>query len=191
MKIKESDIDNVCNILKKGGLISFATDTVYSIACDAQNETAIDKLYRVKNRDRTKFLGILVASVADVELICAMRDYEKEFLKKFYDKGLTMILPKKKVFPKYIGNSNTIAIRVANTDFSQKLASKFSGFIAMTSLNIGNQKEITTFRDADANFSDKLDIIIDGGTCKFGCPSTIVRFDNEEVDILRQGCFIL
>jgi L-threonylcarbamoyladenylate synthase len=181
------DIHRSIKILQKGGVISFATDTVYALACDAQNFEAIEKIYQIKNRDRSKFLGILVSKTSNVEKICHLSKQEKEFLEKFYDQGLTLILDKKIEFPKYIGDKKSIAIRVANNDFSKRLTKDFDGLIAMTSLNIAGKKEIISFKEAWHSFSDKIDFIVDSEGCKFQQQSTIVRFVDDKIKILRKG----
>jgi L-threonylcarbamoyladenylate synthase len=175
--------------LKQGKIISFATDTVYALACDAYNYEAIERIYQIKNRDRSKFLGVLISDFLALEKICYISNQEKEFLKNFYNQGLTLILDKKLKFPKYIGDEKSIAVRLANTEFSQNLAKNFDGTVAMTSLNIAGEKEITSFAEAWSNFSSKIDLIINDGVCKFQEPSTIIRFIDGKMRVLRQGVF--
>ena len=186
-----SNIDKSIKLLENGKIISFATDTVYALACDAYNCQAIEKIYQIKNRDRSKFLGILATDISTIEKICYLNTQEQQFLKKFYKKGLTLILNKKVKFPKYVGDKETIAIRLANTKFSFDLARKFNGIIAMTSLNIAGNKEIISFNEALQNFSDKIDLIIDDGICKWQKPSTIVKFVKGNIKVLREGCFTI
>jgi len=173
--------------LKQGKLISFATDTVYALACDAHNLEAIERIYQIKSRDRSKFLGVLVSDFLALEKICYISDQEREFLKNFYNQGLTLILDKRLKFPKYVGDEKSIAVRLANTKFSQNLAKNFDGIVAMTSLNIAGEKEITSFTEAWSNFSNKIDLIIDDGVCKFQEPSTIIRFIDGKMKVLRHG----
>jgi len=180
---------NINKHLKAGKLVSFATDTVYALACDANNSEAIEKIYQIKNRDRSKFLGILVSNVDCVEKICYISNREKSFLEENYDKGVTLILKKKIKFLKYIGDRQTISVRVAHNEYLKKLSENFNGLIAMTSLNLAGEKEIFSFQEAKKRFADQVDLIIDGGVCKFKNPSTIVKFIDGEMKILRKGVF--
>lgn len=186
----EREIDKVVEVLKKGGLIIYPTDTVYGIGCDITNSKAMEKVAKIKGVKLEK---------ANFSFICYdlsnLSDYVKQIdtatykiLKKALPGPYTFILPGNNNLPKAFKNKKTVGIRIPNSNIIRELVKKLGNPIVSTSIyDEDDLIEYTT--DPELIFEkweNKVDIVIDGG---FGgnIPSTIIDLSDEEVVIIRKG----
>ena len=164
--INDKIINEIVDVLNSDGLIIFPTDTVYGIACNAFSDKALIKLFNAKKRSFDKPINVLTNSI---------------------DKILTIILNKKKGISNILtANKNTIGVRIPNNEVALKILSNYPYPLAVTSANISGFNVGTKLDDLIDIFKDKVDVIIDGGILK-SIPSTIVRIENNNINILRQG----
>ena len=132
-----AQIDAAIDILKKGGIILYPTDTVWGIGCDATNEAAVEKVFKLKQRADSKSL---ITLVSDVDMVCK---YVKEVpeiaisLIEINDKPMTIIYPEAIGLAKnVVAEDGSVGIRVPMSDFCTKLIGKFRRPIVSTSANI-------------------------------------------------------
>ncbi len=192
--IKESDKDSIkdaITILDSGGVIAFATDTTYGIACDARNDLAVKKLYKLKNRQESKPIAIFVQNLDLAKTIVQFDKKSTAIANNFMPGALTLILNKNNKFSKIsnlLNNSSLdIGIRIPNHQFSLKLLEKFTGILAVTSANISNKMAATNISQVENYFGKSINLMIDGGNCHKKS-STVLKVNiNGEVQILRQG----
>ena len=192
MIINQKDPNSILQavkILNSGGVIAFATDTIYGIACDANNEKAVKKLYKLKKRDEEKAIAVFVKDLDIARKIAIFDDLSLKIANKFLPGALTLILPKKdnnKISNLVNKNNQYIGIRIPNHEFSLKLLEKFSGILAVTSANIADQKPAENILQIQQYFLDDIDLIIDAGVLE-NKSSTIVKVNNDKIQILREG----
>lgn len=192
MKIYNSINDSVLNeikeVLDNDGLIIFPTDTVYGIACNSFSDAAIKKLFLAKNRSFDKPIGVLTNSIEKIYMIAKnINDLERELVDKYFPGNLTIIFDKKdNVSNLLTANKDTIGIRIPDNEVALNILEKYPYPLATTSVNIAGKKEGTEINDFLEEFKDKVDIIIDGGKTN-EIPSTIVRVENNKINILREG----
>jgi len=192
MIINQKDPNSILQavkILNSGGVIAFATDTIYGIACDANNEKAVKKLYKLKKRDEEKAIAVFVKDLDMAKKIAIFDDLSLKIANKFLPGALTLILPKKdnnKISNLVNKNNQYIGIRIPNHEFSLKLLEKFSGILAVTSANIADQKPAENILQIQQYFLDDIDLIIDAGVLE-NKSSTIVKVNNDKIQILREG----
>ena len=134
--------------LQKGGNILYPTDTVWGIGCDATNEKAVTKIFRIKKREESKSLVILVNNIE------MLRQHVGEIPTKLIDilkkatKPTTVIYKSPKGLAKnVIAKDNTVAIRIAQDEFCQKLIKKFGKPLVSTSANISGSRTPSTFKE--------------------------------------------
>ncbi len=198
MILKENDINSVkqsTKILKNGGIIAFATDTVYGLACDALNNEALERLYKLKNRKLSNPIAIFVESLEIAQEFVEFNKKSIEIANNFMPGALTLVLKKREnnfssQISRLLSNDSYIGIRIPNHKFSLELLKSFNGILAVTSANISNQvcaKNVDQIKDY---FKNDLDLIIDGGELN-NKASTVVRIIDDKVEILRHGAINL
>ena len=183
-KLKE-----ISEIIKKGGIVVFPTETVYGIGTNGLNKDAISRLYDVKQRPKTKPISLLVSSIDMVEKVaCDITNMEYKLMEKFFPGPLTIILKKKSIVPDNLtNNTDTVGIRMPDNIIAKKLIEYAKVPIATPSANISGKPSGTNIENIMENFKDKVDYYIDGGQSKLGIGSTIVKVENGYPLILREG----
>ncbi|NWF77042.1 MAG: threonylcarbamoyl-AMP synthase [Chloroflexi bacterium] len=188
MVVLQREIEKGIEILQKGGVIAFPTDTVYGLGADAFNSTAVERIYEIKNRPRHQGLPLLIT---DVEQLTALAKSIPEiawFLaKRFWPGGLTLVLPKTDSLPTYLAPGPTIAVRIPNHPICLALIKGLGKPVTGTSANISGQPPALTAEEVRQQLGRKIDFIINGGKCPGGKESTIVDVTRESPTILRQG----
>lgn len=156
-----SDILKSLEILNNGGTILYPTDTIWGIGCDATNADAIEKVYKIKKREQSKSMIILL----DHEM--KISSYVNEVPEIAYDlielseKPLTLIFSGAKNLPENLTNNDgSIAIRIVKDQFCQKLISRFKKPLVSTSANYSNWPAAATFSNIDINIKDAVDYIV-------------------------------
>jgi L-threonylcarbamoyladenylate synthase len=174
--LTEKQIDIGVRIIKDGGLVAFQTETVYGLAGDASNKSAVQKIFEAKNRPIEKQLVLQFASIKDV---CAhfpndVDEVSLKLLKKFRV-GLTVVLP------------NGTAVRIPANPFAKKFLRACGIPLVVTSANTSAQPSTTTWNAVYDDLNGRIDAIFMSKPSKVGTPSTIVKIENGEIKILRQG----
>jgi L-threonylcarbamoyladenylate synthase len=190
--IKENNIESIKEAifyLENAGIIAFATDTIYGVACDAYNDKAVKKIYNIKNRDKSKSIAIFVKDLSSAKKIVQFQQQSESIFTNLTPGPLTLVLEKKEntKISNFLTNNQYIGIRIPNHNFILKLLHKFNRPLAVTSANISGKKSATNIDEIKNYFQDKLDLIIDGGNCT-NVASTVVKISNDnKISILRQG----
>jgi len=185
----EENIDffNIKKIFEKGGIIGFPTETVYGIGSLISNDEAIEKIYKIKKRDRKKSFIIHLARIEDVNKVAEEIPNEFYTLAKYFMPGpLTVILKKKKSLNKKSFPLDTVAIRVPAHGITLKFLKYLKEPIVGSSANISNEKSAISAKEVLNIFNGKISSVVDGGICPIGIPSTIVSLING-IKIIREG----
>ena len=191
-KINNAYLVNVSELMKldiTGKIVVFPTDTVYGIGCNPFSIKALNKLFEFKQRDYTKPINVLTDSIDKIKLVSTnISSKEMEIMNKYFPSDLTIILNKKDNVPDILtANLNTIGVRIPNSDIALTILKEYKYPIATTSVNISGEKPSLEVKDFYDDFKDKVDIIVEGGKSKIGIPSTIIKIENNNVNVLRQG----
>ena len=172
--------------IKNGAVVIFPTDTVYGIGCNPYNESAVDRIYKIKKRDKTKQLPILGYSKQILEDIVKFDAYTNKIADKFWPGELTIVLPlKDDKLKKLSGSENTLAVRVPNNKCALSLLKKCK-LIVGTSANISGKEPFTNPQNIENDIS-KCDIFLNGGIIQNSNASTIIKIQNKNIKILRYG----
>ena len=195
--IKESSknaIATVAKILRDNGVVCFATETVYGLACNANSDLAVEKLYRIKERDLQKPVAVFVKDLIVAKRFLKFNSLENKIAQNFMPGMITLVLEKKitnnqQIFvsPLLNNGNSSLGLRIPNHQFCLKLLNTFDGIIAVTSANISNCKSATSLKDVTKYFQDKVDLIVDGGVCEYKIASTVLKVENNQINILREG----
>lgn len=186
--IKEEELENVINVIDNGGIVIFPTDTVYGVAANSLNEEAIKKLFEIKGRNDNKPICVLTSSVDKINKVAYVKEEEQKIIDKYMPGALTIILDKKEeVSDTLTSNLKTIGVRIPNNEIALKILDKLDYPLATTSANISGSQAAVKIEELIEVFDSKVDIIIDGGVTDLKVSSTIVKLEDHEIKILREG----
>ena len=188
-KINEDELQEVINVIKKGGIIAFPTDTVYGLACDCFNSEAIKKIFRIKERPAYKPINVLTDSVEKMyKVVDSINNKELELIGKYMPGDLTIILNKNEKVPSILtAGIDTIGVRIPNNAIALKILESSKNPLAVTSANKSGKSSGLEVADFINTFKDDIDIIIDGGKTPTVVASTIIKVVDGKIKVLRQG----
>lgn len=194
---KKTDIENIdmdviklaSNILKKGEMVAFPTETVYGLGADALDEAASKKIYEAKGRPSDNPLIVHVANISQVErLTDYIPDTAKKLMEAFWPGPLTIVFKKSKIVPDgTTGGLDTVAVRMPNHKVALKLIEYSDVMIAAPSANTSGRPSPTLAEHVMDDLNGKISMVIDGGKVGIGIESTIVDVTEEIPMILRPG----
>jgi L-threonylcarbamoyladenylate synthase len=185
--IPASEIQAALEILQKGGIVAFPTDTVYGLGSFAFNNNAIESIYIAKDRPTEKAIPILIGDLNDLEKVADdIPNMAFRFAARFWPGPLTCIVPKKQTLPPAVSATMTIAVRIPDHADACALL-RAAGPMAVTSANISGQPSPSTASEVYEQLNGRIPLILDGGKTKGGIPSTLVDCSGEKPVILREG----
>ena len=161
-RILDRELTNALAALHSGGTILYPTDTVWGIGCDCTNERAVDKIFKIKKRDSSKSLVLLVDN--DARLLRYVKTVPEIAweLMQFSDKPLTIVYPEgKNVAKNMIGPDKSIAIRITSDIFCKNLIRSFDNGLVSTSANISGNASPENFSDIDEEILSAVDYVVD------------------------------
>ena len=188
LKPTQENLKIAGEMIRAGELVAFPTETVYGLGADGLNLSARQKIYTAKGRPSDKPLTLHVASLNQVEQVAKISAEAEKLFKKFCPGALTIILQKQKNLPDFVTNGlDSVGIRFPDNEVALKFIKSADRLIAAPSANISGQTPPKTAQEVFENLQGKVEIILDGGECKFGISSTIIDLSGEVPKILRQG----
>ncbi|MGC8924010.1 MAG: L-threonylcarbamoyladenylate synthase [Candidatus Micrarchaeia archaeon] len=186
------ELKDAADLIRKGELVAFPTETVYGLGADAFNPYAIKKIFEVKDRPSDNPLIVHIASkkqlykIADVPV--HLKKIVDKLAAKFWPGPLTIVLKKKKsIADEVSGGLDTVAVRMPNNRIALALIKKAGVPIAAPSANISGKPSSTCFEHVFDDFDGKIAGIIKAKDCKIGIESTVVDIVSEPPLVLRPG----
>ena len=192
MKVLPATLKNIglaAEALKAGKLVVMPTETVYGLAADATNKTAIKKLYTAKDRPADNPLIIHIADLSQVEMVAREFPESAQLLaERFWPGPLTLVLPKAEGVPMEVtGGLDTVAVRMPAHPVALSLIRKAGIPVAAPSANRFMKLSPTRAEHVDSVLARRVEMVLDGGPSKVGVESTVVDCTGESPRILRPG----
>lgn len=188
---KIDSIQIAVDSLKQGKIVVFPTETSYGLGCDATNQKAVDKIFKIKKRPRSKPLLVVASSVAMAKKYLRWNKTLDKLAKKYWPGPLTIIGESRAALAKgVVAPDNTVALRVTSHPIARRLCAKLGRPIVATSANISDAGDAYDSRELVKIFAGKKhapDFLIDAGYLPRRAPSTIVSVTGEKIKIIRQG----
>jgi L-threonylcarbamoyladenylate synthase len=185
----DNEIKKAIEILNQGGIILYPTDTIWGIGCDATNSEAVQRIYKIKQREDSKSMLVLLDSES------RLQQYIKEVpeiawqLIEVSDKPITIIYPgAKNLAENLIADDDSIGIRITADEFCQKLLSRFKKPLVSTSANISGKKSPSIFAEIEEEIIHSVDYVVNWRQDEFnsGTPSSIIKLGiGGEIKIIR------
>lgn len=182
MVFDAEDMREAVNVLKKGGVILYPTDTVWGIGCDATNEQAVKRIFKIKQRDDSKAMLLLLDSQG------RLRQYVKQVPDMAYDlielatRPLTIIYPGAyAVAPQLVAEDGSIGIRITEELFSKTLCMRLGRPLVSTSANISGEKTPQNYSEITKQIRDSVDYVVRyrRGDRRKAEPSQIIKLDEK------------
>jgi L-threonylcarbamoyladenylate synthase len=179
------DISNIVESINEGGVGIIPTDTIYGLVGSALLPDTIDRIYQLKRRDKNKPLIVLISDIEQCEQFgIELSERLIEQLKSYWPGAYSIILPTIDDQFEYLSrNTDAIAFRLPDNEELRDLIRE-TGPIVAPSANVEGMAPATTIEEARKHFGTDVDFYVDGGELT-GKPSTLLEFDGEEVNILR------
>ncbi len=184
----EEIINTSISILKKGGIIAYPTETFYGLGAKYDIDSALKRLYEIKQRPKEKAMPLIIGGIDKLSLITdSINASVKELMDRFWPGPLTIFFHSRAGLSEYIVSENKVAVRIPGESFALKLACAAGFPITATSANISGMPPADSASMVFDYFGDRIDLIIDGGKTKGGLPSTIVDATDTAIKIIRKG----
>lgn len=181
-------LQRAVDVLRAGGLVAHPTDTVYGLAALPRDDEAVRKLFEAKRRRPDQSTPLLIASPADLAAVAAeASEIAQRLIASFWPGELTIILRKAQSFRSLAASGDTVGVRVPDHPVPRELMRLLGAPITGTSANLAGGPEPLTADDVRTQLGDAVDLIIDGGRCAGGRPSTVVDCTVEPPRIVREG----
>jgi L-threonylcarbamoyladenylate synthase len=194
MRVEREDlIKSAVDIIRSGGTVVYPTETVYGLGADALSEEAVRKVYRLKRRELSQPISLAVSSFEMVHRVAHIDPESVEILTELLPGPVTVLLRKKDAVPAVLtAASDVVGVRFPDNEIATRIIDE-TGPITSTSANVSGRTPPASVEEVEI----KADIIINGGRCKYGMPSTVVDMTrttaNEEkrdiinIEIKRRG----
>lgn len=185
---KEEIIKECAELIKKGEIVAFPTETVYGLGANALDENAVRKIFVAKNRPSDNPFIVHVNSIEDAEKVAFVTEDAKKIFEKFSPGPITVVLKKKPIVPDCVtAGLDTVGIRMPSHKLAQEFLRECGVPIAAPSANVSKKVSPTEAQFVYDDLNGKIPAIIDGGRCDVGIESTVVSLAGDRPIILRPG----
>ena len=177
------------DIIKRGGLVAIPTETVYGLGANGLDEAAVARIFEAKGRPQDNPLILHIFGPEQIQQFCHhVPQKAYDLARRFWPGPLTMVLPARDTVPKRTtGGLSTVAVRCPDSDITREIIRLAGVPLAAPSTNISGKPSTTTAQHVLHDHNGRIELIVDGGSCRVGVESTIVDLTEERPRLLRPG----
>lgn len=180
-------INKAVEVLKKGGIIIYPTDTVYGIGCDIYNKSALEQIYRIKHVADTKLFSFIIPDLKEISNYAKVSDYAYKLMKKLLPGPYTFVLPASRNVPKKLWTKRkTVGIRIPNHEVALLLTKELGHPIVSTSVTSRKGEILYEPAEIRAIFNSQVDLMLANGAL-LGSPSSIIAIEDNSANVIREG----
>ncbi len=180
-------INKAVEVLRKGGLIIYPTDTVYGIGCDIYNKQALEKVIQIKNDSDSKLFSFVCPNLKDIAKYAKVSDYAYRTMKHLLPGAYTFILPAAKQVPKLLRSKRkTVGIRIPNHPIALRIVEEFGSPIISTSTTSRKGDILINPIEIKNVFNSQVDLMLASGNLN-GRPSSVINLSEGEPEVIREG----
>lgn len=180
-------IAHVVKILKNGGVIAYPTDTTYGIGCSILNKKALERIYRIKQRERNKPVSFICADLSKITCYAQVSNFAFKTMKRFLPGPYTFVLEASRTVPDLLlTRQKTVGIRVPDNAICLALVRELGHPIVTTSANLSGEEPLGDPLLVDEELGNQLDLVVDGGLLSTAV-SSVVSLVGDVPYVLRQG----
>ena len=184
-----NELDEAVRCLRAGGVVALPTDTLYGLAADVFNPSALDRVFAIKERSSGLALPVLIDSWAQLApLVMDVPSKARALAEAFWPGPLTLVMRKATgVSDKLTAGASTVAVRLPDHPVPRALLQQFGGPLTGTSANFSGEPDPMTLDSLKSLLGDRVDYIISHGPSPQGTASTIVDITTEPPTLIREG----
>ena len=180
-------IQRAVDILTKGGILVYPTDTNYGIGCDILNKKAIERIYQLKQRDKSKPFSFICSELKNISHYAKVSNYAYKTMKRLLPGPYTFILEGSKLVPKImLTKRKTAGIRVPDHKICLELVKGLGNPIITTSATMPDGSTLNEPSLIHEMFGSRVDLVIDGDVVP-GKPSSVISLINDFPEVIRKG----
>jgi len=180
-------IRKVAEILKNGGIIAYPTDTYYGIGCDIMNKKAIERIYRLKKRNKNKPFSFICSGLKNISHYAKVSNYAYKTMRRLLPGPYTFVLEGSRMVPKImLTKRRTAGIRVPSHNICIALTEALENPIISTSASMPDGTIANDPALLHDYFSSNIEVVIDGGPVP-GHPSSVISLIDDIPEIIRKG----
>jgi L-threonylcarbamoyladenylate synthase len=184
----EQSLESAVDALQRGLVVIFPTDTVYALAVDPYNASAVSRLFEIKRRDRGKPIPLIASDMHQVEELFVIQSATQKLASVFWPGPLTLLVDAPPALhPRVDGGTGKVGVRVPNHPIARELARRLGRPITATSANISGETPLSDPTDIETHLSDCVDLILDVGPLSCPTVSTIVDASTSPPRLVRSG----
>ena len=177
------------DIMRRGGVIAYPTETFYGLGCDISQEKAIELLFHIKGRDAAKPVPLIIGARNDLaRYVRSIPNIAERLIDRYWPGALTIIFDKApSLSNRLTARTGKIAIRLSSNPIAAGLARAMSGAVTATSANPSNGQECITASEVMQSLRGRISAVIDGGMTPGGMGSTIIDVTADPPVVVRRG----
>ncbi|MFP2933925.1 L-threonylcarbamoyladenylate synthase [Pyxidicoccus sp. 3LG] len=180
-------VQRAVEVLERGGLLAYPTDTYYGLGCDLSSKKGIERLYQLKGRDKKKPLSFLCPDLSDVAKYAHVSNFAYRTMKGLTPGAFTFILEATRLVPDLMmSKQKQVGIRVPDAPLVREVARALGRPLVTTSATNTEGVPLTDAKDIKTELGHGLELILDGGVT-LNEPSTVISLIGDTLEILRQG----
>jgi tRNA threonylcarbamoyl adenosine modification protein (Sua5/YciO/YrdC/YwlC family) len=182
---KPRSVSRVADILKKGGIIVYPTDTVYGLGCCISNKHGIDKINQIKVSKKPR--SIMLSEIKDISMFAKVNNEAYRIMRILFPGPYTIILPATRLVPKLLQtNRKSVGVRIPDHWFCRAIIQEVGEPIITTSVPMTDEKLHIDPIEIESHLGHMVDVIVDSGILP-DIPSTIISMDTDTLEIVRRG----
>lgn len=184
------DLERACKVMREGGVILYPTDTIWGLGCDASNEDAVRRIFRIKQRSDSKSMLVLLDSAAKLNYYVEDIPDVAYDLMELSEKPLTIIYDgARRLAPQLVAEDGSVGIRITKELFSRDLCARMKGAVVSTSANVSGQPSPACFGEVSKEIIDAVDYVVEyrRNDVSKSKPSSIIKLGaGGQVRIIRE-----
>ncbi len=193
IKEENLNLDEIVEELRQGAVIVYPTETCYGLGCDASNQAAVDKIFAIKKRQKDKALLVIADDPSTMINYVEWNEQLEQISEKYWPGPLTVVVetrPNCGLATGVEAEDKTVAFRITDHPLASTLSKVLGKPIVSTSANIAAAEspyDIESVRKMFEGMDQQPDVVIDSGILPHKIPSTIIKLNNGNFEVIRQG----
>ena len=186
--ISPADLQRAVEILRRGGVVAYPTDTLYGLAVDPRSDQAVQRLFAVKEREQGRAVPLIAASLEQASQAAVFTDVARRAAAALWPGPLTFVLDSTAALARGArADDGSVAIRVPASGIARQLAEALGFCVTATSANRSGEPPSASAVAVSHALGDRIDLVLDGGDTPGGLPSTIVDLRGAAPQLVRAG----
>ena len=185
---EEGVVEKVVDILSRGGVVLFPTDTLYGLLANIEDGRALERLVEIKGREKGKPFPVFVDGVEKAKKYALLEKDALKLWRRFMPGGLTLVVPARVNIPFVVSGEKTIGLRVPDHPVLLEVLRRLDFGVTGTSANVSGRLPPKSFDEVSEEILDAVDLAVREKKVLKGVASTVVRLEEGRALLIREGC---